>query len=179
MYEAPSEDPRRLVFPPPLHPPQLSERAHQGCSNARINTRRINDINAFIDEVLACCPLIRAIWLVGDSANGPRHAIRLYTWDLIAFADPLTLQRLRKAVKLHRSDVRLRVMSDENRLDNAWGGERRGNAPVASHWEPSSPEEGYYVESLPASKAEGSGAHKRRKAVCVWRGIDPPRGPGS
>ena len=73
-------------------------RPHDGraarCNYRRnsIGPRRIEDINAFIDEVLAC-------------------------------ADPLTLQRPRKTVKLHRSDVRLRVMSDDNRLDNAWGGE--------------------------------------------------------
>ena len=128
--------------------------------------------------MLACCPLINAIWLVGDAAEGPRHALRLYTWDLIACADPLTLQRLRKAVKLHRSDVRLRVMGDANRLDNAWGGESGVAVPVASHWEPSSPGQGYYVECLPAEDAAG-GQRKRRKAVCMWQGIAPLRGPGS
>ncbi len=126
--------------------------------------------------MLACCPLIKAIWLVGDAAEGPRHALRLYTWDLIACADPLTLQRLRKTVKLHRSDVRLRVMSDENRLDNAWGGEWDGSAPVASQWEPSSPGEGYYLESLPAGEPD---RHKRRKALCMWQGVAPLRAPGS
>lgn len=128
--------------------------------------------------MLACCPLIQAIWLVGDSADGPRHAIRLYTWDLIACADPLTLQRLRKTVKLHRSDVRLRVMSEENHLDNAWGGEF-GAVPVASHWEPSSPGQGHYIEWLPAGEPGAGDQRKRRKAVCMWQGIAPLRGPGS
>lgn len=128
--------------------------------------------------MLACCPLIKAIWLVGDSAEGPRHAIRLYTWDLIARADGFTLQRLRKSVKLHRSDVRLRVMSEENRLDNAWG-EFGASAPVASHWEPMGPEQGYYTECLPASAPGTSDQRRRRKAVCMWQGIDPLRGPGS
>lgn len=139
---------------------------------------RVGDINAFIDEVLACCPLIRAIWLVGDSADGPRHAIRLYSWDLIAFADPLALHRLRKTVKLHRSDVRLRVLGDGNRLENAWGGEHRDGVLRASDWEPSSPGEGYYTES-PAQMAGREGKHTRRKAICVWQGIDPLKGPGS
>ena len=129
--------------------------------------------------MLASCPLIRAIWLVGDAADGPRHATRLYTWDLIAIADPLTLQRLRKTVKLHRSDVRLRVMGDGNRLENAWGGERRDDLPVASDWQPSSPEEGYYIESAPVREPGAGAERKRRKATCVWQGIDPPRGPGS
>lgn len=129
--------------------------------------------------MLACCPLIKAIWLVGDSPDRPRHAIRLYTWDLIASADPLALQRLRKSVKLHRSDVRLRVMSDDNRLDNAWGGEFGARVPVASQWEPLSAEEGYYVECLPSREPGGSDQRKRRKAICMWQRIDPPRGPGS
>jgi hypothetical protein len=128
--------------------------------------------------VLACCPLIKAIWLVGDSAERPRHAIRLYTWDLIACADGFTLQRLRKSVKLHRSDVRLRVMSEENRLDNAWG-EFGVRAPVASHWEPTGPEQGYYTECFLAGEPGASEQRKRRKAVCMWQGIDPLRGPGS
>ena len=129
--------------------------------------------------MLACCPLIEAIWLVGDSADGPRHAVRLFTWDLIACADPLTLQRLRKAVKLHRSDVRLRVISGENRLDNAWGAEFGAVVPVASQWEPSRPGEGHYIECLPTSEPGGGEQRKRRKAVCIWQGIAPLRGPGS
>ena len=129
--------------------------------------------------MLACCPLIEAIWLVGDSADGPRHALRLYTWDLIACADPLTLQRLRKAVKLHRSDVRLRVMGDENHLDHAWGAEPGVAVAVASQWQPSSPGQGHYIECLPASEPGGGGERKRRKAVCMWQGVAPLRGPGS
>lgn len=129
--------------------------------------------------MLACCPLIRAIWLVDDSADGPRHAIRLYNWDLIACADPLTLHRLRKTVKLHRSDVRLRVMNDENRLHNAWGREPGANVPVASHWQPAGAGQGYYVECFPAGEAGGDDERKRRKAVCMWHGIQPLRGPGS
>ncbi len=144
-----------------------------------IGPRRIEDIQAFIDDVLACCPLIKAIWLVGDAAEGPRHALRLYAWDLIACADPLTLQRLRKTVKLHRSDVRLRVMSDENQLYNAWGAEFGAAVPVASDWEPSSPGEGYYTEWLPAGERGVSEWRKRRRALCMWHGIDPPRAPGS
>src|SRR5919201_2415504 len=68
----------------------------------------VGDIDSFIDEVLACCPMIRSIWLVADCASGSVHAVRLYTWDLIAVADPLTLARLRRTARLHRGDVRLR-----------------------------------------------------------------------
>src|SRR5438105_4730750 len=106
----------------------------------------VGDIDSFIDEVLACCPMIRSIWLVADCANGSVHAVRLYTWDLIAFADPLSLERLRRTVRLHRGDVRLRVMGEGNRLERAWGGEGRPDVLRASDWDESNPGEGYYVE---------------------------------
>ena len=140
----------------------------------------VSEIDAFIAELLACCPMIRSIWLVADSANAGPHALRLYTWDLIAFADPLTLHRLRKAVRLHRRDVRLRVLGDGNRLENAWGSEGRHAVLLASDWQPSSPGEGFYMESdAPTEKLRGADHRTRRKAICVWQGIDPLKGPGS
>lgn len=124
-------------------------------------------IEAFVDEVLACCPMIHSIWLVADA---PGRRLDRYTWDLIAFADTLTLYRLRKTVKLHRSDVRLRVLGSDQRLEAAWGSDGPLGVRFASDWEPSSAAEGYYLES-PGSE--------RRKATCIWRGIDPIKGPGS
>jgi hypothetical protein len=134
----------------------------------------VGDIDSFIDEVLACCPMIRSIWLVADCASGSVHAVRLYTWDLIAVADPLTLARL------HRGDVRLRVMGEGNRLERAWGNDGRHDVLRASDWDESNPGEGYYTErSLPLAGLFGSEKRMRRKAVCVWQGIDALRGPGS
>jgi hypothetical protein len=124
--------------------------------------------------------MIRSIWLVADSAHAGPHAVRLYTWDLIAFADPLTLHRLRKAVGLHRRDVRLRVLGEGNRLESAWGSEGRPGALLASEWQASSPGEGTYTESdAPTERLRGAAHRTRRKAICVWQGIDPLKGPGS
>ncbi len=127
-------------------------------------------IEAFIDEVLSCSPMIRSIWLVADTPGGRRDAPPNYTWDLIALADTLTLYRLRKTVKLHRSDVRFRVLGEDRRLEAAWGSDGPLGVRVASDWEPASAREGYYTES-PGSK--------RRKATCIWQGIDAIKGPGS
>lgn len=140
----------------------------------------VGDIDSFIDEVLACCPMIRSIWLVADCANGAVHAVRLYTWDLIAFADPLSLERLKRTARLHRGDVRLRVMGDGNRLERAWGNDGRQDVLRASDWDESNPGEGYYTErSMPLAGLFGTEKRLRRKAVCVWQGIDALQGPGS
>ena len=122
--------------------------------------------------------MIRSLWLVADCAGEGRHGTRLYTWDLIAFADPLSLHRLRRSVKLHRADVRVRVLGDGNRLESAWGSEGRHGVLSASDWHESNPGEGTYLESsAPPHGSDGAG--RRRKALCVWQGIDALKGPGS
>jgi hypothetical protein len=149
-------------------------------SPASVSAALVSEIDPFIAELLACCPMIRSIWLVADSVNAGPHAVRPYTWDLIAFADPLTLQRLRRTVKLQRRDVRLRVLDDANRLEAVWAGGGPHALLLASDWEPSSPGEGYYTEShAPAERLQGADRRTRRKAICVWQGIDPLKGPGS
>jgi hypothetical protein len=126
------------------------------------------DVDSFVDEILACCPMVRSIWLVADCLNaGPHHA-RLYTWDLLAFADHLSLHRLRKTLKPLRTDVRLRIIVAANRLESPWEKRARAGEVLASDWRECSPGEGYYTESS-----------KRRKAVCLWQGIDPLTPPGS
>ncbi|HEY5899765.1 MAG TPA: hypothetical protein VIV54_19520 [Burkholderiales bacterium] len=140
----------------------------------------VEDLNPFIEDVLACCPMIRSIWLVDDAAKERLDIARLYTWDLVAFADPLTLHRLRKAPRLHRGDVRLRVLLDGHRLESVWESDARVSALFASDWEQSKPGEGFYTESSTSSGLPlGGRAGKRRRAVCLWHGIDPMKGPGS
>jgi hypothetical protein len=140
----------------------------------------VGDVDSLIDELLACCPMIRSLWLVADCAGGGVHAARLYTWDLIAFADPLSLQRLRRSVKLHRADVRVRVVGEDNRLESAWGSDGRHGVLRASEWQVSNTGEGTYTESsaLPAGVI-GAEKRVRRKAICVWQGSNALTGPGS
>lgn len=109
------------------------------------------DIEPFVQELLAICPMIRSLWLVAALPERVA-AVVPYTWDLVALADSLTLHRLRRTVKLHRADVRLRVLTHE-RLENAWGGTEVHGAPLAQDW--------------------------RRTAVCLWQGVEPMRGPHS
>ena len=124
--------------------------------------------------------MIRSLWLVADCANAGPNAARLYLWDLIAVADPLTLERLRRAVSLQRVNVRLRVISDGNRLESTWQRDGWDDIRLASEWQPSSPGEGYYTESsAPLGGLVGTERRTRRKAICLWQGIDPLRAPGS
>lgn len=141
---------------------------------------RAVNLDPFIEDVLACCPMIRSIWLLDDAAKERLDVARVYTWDLLAFADPLTLHRLRKASRLHRGDVRLRVLLDGRRLESVWENDARASALFASDWEQSKPGEGFYTESSTSSGLPlGGCAGRRRRAVCLWHGIDPMKGPGS
>jgi hypothetical protein len=138
------------------------------------------DIDAFIDEVLACCPMIRSLWLVADCTNDGARAARVYVWDVIAVADPLSLARLRRAGRLQRAGVRLRVMGDGNRLESTWERHGSDDIRVASDWQQSHPGEGCYVESsAPMGGLIGTESRTLRKAICLWQGIDPLRAPGS
>jgi hypothetical protein len=126
------------------------------------------DVDSFVDQILLCCPMVRSIWLLADCLNGGPHQARFYMWDLLAFADPLSLHRLRKALKPVRTDVRLRVIVGANRLESPWESRAGSGEVLASDWRECNPGEGYYTESS-----------RRRKAVCLWQGIDPLTPPGS
>jgi hypothetical protein len=83
-------------------------------------------------------------------------------------------------LKPARGDVRLRVISDGNRLESPWQGPRRDGVLLASERKECDPGEGYYTESsAPLGAILGAVKRTRRKAVCLWQGIDPLTAPGS
>jgi len=143
----------------------------------RPNRYQGRDLDLIIDGLRASCPTIRSIWLVVDCADVSVHAARLYTWDLIAFAEPLSLHRLRRAHSVRRRDIRLRVLGAGKRLQRTSAQEdsEPGEA-VASDWQECNPGEGYYVESSGSGKAL---KRTRRRAICLWPGTDSAGGPGA
>ncbi|HEX2567680.1 MAG TPA: hypothetical protein VHL85_12535, partial [Burkholderiales bacterium] len=80
------------------------------------------DLCAFLGQALERCASIESVWLIGARAGGAvRACAGLVEWDLLAFADLRALYLLRRSVPMHRQDVRLRVVTDGQRFENAWG----------------------------------------------------------
>ena len=90
-------------------------------------------ITLYLDLLAEHCPDIRSVWMIGERADEEvlgTHAP--FGWDLLVFADLETLHELRLASALHRSDVRIRVVTDGDRFDPAWG--EAGLAGSLSDW---------------------------------------------
>ena len=123
-----------------------------------------NDIGFFIGDVLTSCPLLRAIWRVGQLASGKADLSPAFVWDLIVFGDRPALQRLQEAAHIHRKDVRLCVVTDGDRFRSAWGIVQDGSL---SRWEwaPANAGEAFYSAS--AAQA-GHGDRVRYRAVRLW-----------
>jgi len=131
---------------------------------AMLTNYAANDVGSFIGEVLTNCPLLRAIWRVGQPANAKTELASLFVWDLIAFGDPLALHRLRQAPHLHRQNVRLRVVTDGDRFQSAWGIEQSGSL-ARWEWAQTNAGEAYYNDfAVPAERS----SRLRYRAVRLW-----------
>lgn len=125
------------------------------------------EISGFISRMLDCCMDIRDVWLIGQDENGPDSSGP--RWELLAFADPTTLQRLRKANDLHRADVDVLVVTDGDRFENAWGQHRLSGSLVRWAWRRAVDGEAFYNEARWAGEHEqGEVVRVRRKAVLLW-----------
>jgi hypothetical protein len=102
-------------------------------------------ISLFLDQLAEHCPDIRSVWVIGarteDEVLGTCSP---FGWDLLAFADPETLQQLRAATDLHRGDVRLRVVTDGNRFEPAWGDDALAGSLSGWSWKRVSEREASY-----------------------------------
>ena len=74
----------------------------------------------FLQHLLKSCLDLRSLWLLGDAAAAPEREAPL-PWEMIGFADERTLSQLRYAEALHRPDVRLFIVTDNDRFESAWG----------------------------------------------------------
>jgi hypothetical protein len=84
--------------------------------------RNVRGISLYLDQLAEHCPDIRSVWVIGERADEEvLGAYAPFGWDLLAFADLETLHELRVATGLQRSDVRIRVVTDGDRFEDAWG----------------------------------------------------------
>jgi len=127
-------------------------------------------ISLFVGQLVDRCPSLQSIWTIGDRADGEvLDSHGPFDWDLVAFADEPTLHRLRKATDLHRPDVVLRVVTDGDRFEVAWGRRPVSGSLFQWDWRQATEKEAYYSEARwRAPAGTGSVERTRRRAACVW-----------
>ena len=125
-------------------------------------------IAAFLSRVLVSCLEIRSVWSMVLGGDDPEQTASQY--ELLAFADPMTLRHLRNLEDLHRTDVELLVVVDGDRFESAWGPRRLSGSLARWAWRQTSPCEAYYDESRWLDDRSDGGAivRVRRKALLVW-----------
>lgn len=129
-------------------------------------------ITLYLDLLAEHCPDIRSVWEIGVRADDEvLGTCAPFGWDLIAFADDDTLQQLRAATDLHRPDVRLRVVTDGDRFEPAWGDAALSGSLSDWGWRRVSEREAFY-------SPEGQGPlRSRRRAVRLSeKSFAPPLG---
>ena len=143
------------------------------------STSTISAIAQFLAELQAYCPGLTSVWMlgaraVGTAAHGPAPAI----WDLLAFADTLSLQRLRDARHLHRPDVRLRIVTDGDRFDLAWGEPCAAGSLSQWDWAQANDREAFYSQARWAEPAHARLVERTRyRALCLWKSNETMKEP--
>jgi len=112
---------------------------------------------------------IEAVWSVGHGADP--DAEQSDREELLVFADPATLARLRKCDNLRDARVALLVVTDGDSFENAWGAPPMSGSLARWAWREGSPGQAYYDESRWSAAPEevGSVVRVRRKAFLLWQ----------
>ena len=146
-----------------------------------LHRRAVHDagpgIAGFVYSLAACYPAIRSLWLVGDHANSADASDAAASpWELMAFANRHTLIGLKSSTLLHRQDVRLSVVTDGDRFEQAWGDAPDAGSLSQTNWvERDDGEAAFYSDAATRNTVPGATAQRtRRKAVCVWRSAATP-----
>jgi hypothetical protein len=109
---------------------------------------------------------IQAIWSVGHSPKSDARPGGVA--ELLVFADPRTLERLRKCDELQEAGVSVLVVTDGDSMEAAWGTKRLSASLSRWSWREVAPGEAYYDESRWAGDP-ASVVRVRRKAYLLWR----------
>ena len=129
------------------------------------------EISLFVGQLVNRCPGIQSIWAIGNRADGEVADLAgPFGWDLVAFADGATLRYLRNAADLHRADVLLRVVTDGDRFEAAWGKLQVSGSLFQWDWCQANGDEAYYSEARWKEGAQAGNVERtRRKATCLWQ----------
>jgi hypothetical protein len=125
-------------------------------------------IQEIVSRMLASCLDIRSVWSLDHDPGKAWTAKDGHR--LLAFADPRTLERLRKCDHLHSSDVELMVVLDGDAFETAWGSRRSCGSLARWAWREVSGNEAYYEESRWERRDDSERIVRvRRKALLVWQ----------
>lgn len=126
-------------------------------------------LQRFVSDILLCCLDISSLWSL-DHRPG-ETPLQAAPRQLLAFADLMTLQHLRKRQDLHRTDVGLLVVVDGDGFENAWGPSCLSGSLARWAWRQVSAHEAYYDEArwLVADGDGGNVVRFRRKALLLWQ----------
>lgn len=126
-----------------------------------------SDLSAFLSRLLLCCLDVQEIWSIGH--DGLARARPSQDHELLVFADPSTLQTLRRSDALHRADIRILVVHDGDQFESAWGPDRISGSLARWAWRPVGYDVAYYDESIwDGVEASGAVTRVRRKALLLW-----------
>jgi predicted nucleotidyltransferase len=121
----------------------------------------------YVQAVASRCPSLKSVWLVGSRVDGSHSAAS--DWDFLAFGDPSTLECLRHATDLHRSNVDFLVVTDGDQFQNAWGIKEKTGSLKLWEWDEKSRNEAEYMGSKAAPGANWGGVVvTRRPAKRIW-----------
>jgi len=126
------------------------------------------DGSQFVQRLLKSCLDLRSLWLLGDAAAAPEREAPALPWEMIGFADERTLSQLRYAEGLHRPDVRLFIVTDNDRFESAWGQPASGRLALWE-WRLAGANDAFFSQAQwQGSPQERSVERVRRRAVRIW-----------
>ena len=128
-----------------------------------------------LTRLLAACPGIREIWLIGSRANGT--ATDRSDWDFLVFADRHAYTALARMPHLNEPDVDLMVLWDRDNFVKPWpeGDREKGGSLTGWKWERHSDAWATYMER---KWADGGAISRTAHAVRIWPESPPMKSAG-
>ena len=134
-------------------------------------------LSGYIENLLAACPEITEVWLIGSRANDRARADS--DWDLLAFGSDDTLAILRNNRLLQRPDIDLLIVHNGNDFQAPWEtepGKVKSGSLTEWEWErdKGSHVRAHYMGTKPGND-EFAATPTRETAQRVWSkvGLEP------
>jgi hypothetical protein len=109
------------------------------------------DVGMYVDKLRRGCPAIDQIWLLGQHKTPAGDAF----FDLLLFGDRASLSTLRADTTLQRADVKLVVVTDDDRFESVWGDPETGSLSE-SGWRLEGPTSARFHAPLAREPLDGS-----------------------